>query len=173
MAVEVIFLARNELLHVWVTTCSQSVVNPSTPLCVSSAQSIGGDGDQGTQEGQDRPQAVKLGHVSRVQLTGSSSPEPFSWVVEIPDVQVTNSRSLGGGQADKRFCRNLDRITASRLAQVRLHQSFRSIGDFGVEISVSIDLGPFLREVRWTRFLGVVRSLCRNSTAVSKICHYC
>lgn len=90
-----------------------------------------------------------------MQLAGSGGPEPFSRVVEIPDVQVAHLRSFGCGQPHKRFGRYFHGISAARFTQVGFHQCLWGVGDLGVEVLIGVDLGTLLGEIRGAR-LNVV-----------------
>src|SRR5262249_52087113 len=48
---------------------------------------------------QTGPEAVKDTHVRTVQLLGTSCPEPLAWVVQMPEIQVTNLRPGHGYNA--------------------------------------------------------------------------
>lgn len=109
--------------------------------------------------------------MGRVQLACSGRPEPFPWVMVVPNVQVTHLRSFGGGQTDNQLSRDLDGITTAWLTQMRLHQCLWSVADLGVEIGVSIDGRAFLGKVRWTRLSGAVGGFLRLLAAEGEVRH--
>lgn len=85
--------------------------------------------------------------MGQVELSGSSSPEPFPRVVVVPDVQVTHLRAFGRRQANDQFCRNPDGNSQAWRTQVGFDFGLFGLGNTVVELLVGVDFGPWLREV--------------------------
>ncbi|MNR41889.1 hypothetical protein D3C85_1603370 [compost metagenome] len=64
------------------------------------SQAVIGDGHQGPQEWQVRPQPVMGADVGALKLARARCPQAFPWIVGIPDVEVPHLRAYRGRDAE-------------------------------------------------------------------------
>lgn len=60
---------------------------------------VANDGAQRSEIRQRRPKPVADGDVRGMQLAGACGPETFSWVVQIPEVEIADLRAVWRGES--------------------------------------------------------------------------
>lgn len=85
--------------------------------------------------------------MGQVELSGSSSPETLSWVVVVPDVQVTHLGAFWRCQANDQFCRNPDGDTQASRTQVGFDFCLFGFCNAVVEVLVGVDFGSWLGKI--------------------------
>src|SRR6266851_54225 len=95
VAAVVEIVAGQHAIDVRVAARAQKVVDaPAIVVDAVAGQAVGGDGRHWPQIGQGRPQAVEHRHVRGLELAGARGPQPLARIVEIPQVEVADLRSL-------------------------------------------------------------------------------
>lgn len=90
VTLEVVLASRQNGVDVRITACAEKVVDTTAILvCAVPGECIFHNGGQGPHIGEVGPQAVMSGDVRSVKLLSAGGPEAFTWVVKVPNIQIT------------------------------------------------------------------------------------
>ena len=98
MAVEVVGGAAQHLADIRVASCAEQVVATGVVCVAAVADGVRDERDHRPQERKVAPQAVADGDVRTVELPGTARPEPLPRIVQRPQVEIDDLRTVDSGE---------------------------------------------------------------------------